>query len=46
VEGGSANDYDYVGGDPVNSDDLDGRQRGGKKNTSETQACRTCRMRK
>ncbi|HSH59938.1 MAG TPA: RHS repeat-associated core domain-containing protein [Acidimicrobiales bacterium] len=25
VEGGSANDYDYVNGDPVNSLDLDGR---------------------
>lgn len=25
VEGGSANDYDYVGGDPVNGLDLDGR---------------------
>ena len=25
VEGGSANDYDYVGGDPVNGQDLDGR---------------------
>lgn len=25
VEGGSANDYDYVGGDCVNSVDLDGR---------------------
>ena len=24
VEGGSANDYDYVGGDPVNSQDLNG----------------------
>ncbi|HET6211685.1 MAG TPA: RHS repeat-associated core domain-containing protein, partial [Micromonosporaceae bacterium] len=24
VEGGSANDYDYVSGDPVNSSDLDG----------------------
>jgi len=24
VEGGSANDYDYVGGDPVNAVDLDG----------------------
>ncbi len=27
VEGGSANDYDYVGGDPVNDSDLDGRHR-------------------
>jgi hypothetical protein len=25
VEGGSANDYDYVSGDPVNAFDLDGR---------------------
>ncbi len=25
VEGGSANDYDYVNGDPVNTTDLDGR---------------------
>nr|CEL18157.1 putative large secreted protein [Kibdelosporangium sp. MJ126-NF4]CTQ90613.1 putative large secreted protein [Kibdelosporangium sp. MJ126-NF4] len=25
VEGGSANDYDYVNGDPVNATDLDGR---------------------
>ncbi|WP_309115895.1 PA14 domain-containing protein [Saccharothrix sp.] len=25
VEGGSANDYDYVSGDPVNKTDLDGR---------------------
>jgi RHS repeat-associated protein len=25
VEGGSANDYDYVGGDPINRVDLDGR---------------------
>ncbi len=25
MEGGSANDYDYVGGDPVNGRDLDGR---------------------
>lgn len=25
IEGGSANDYDYTGGDPVNSVDLDGR---------------------
>lgn len=24
VEGGSANDYDYVSGDPVNNLDLDG----------------------
>lgn len=24
VEGGSANDYDYVAGDPVNDKDLDG----------------------
>ena len=45
VEGGSANDYDYVGGDPINSLDLDGRQRG-ERRTSETQACRRCRMMK
>ncbi|MCG8922254.1 PA14 domain-containing protein [Lentzea sp. CC55] len=25
VEGGSANDYDYVSGDPVNANDLDGK---------------------
>ncbi|WP_245733189.1 PA14 domain-containing protein [Lentzea jiangxiensis] len=25
VEGGSANDYDYVNGDPVNANDLDGK---------------------
>ena len=25
-EGGSANDYDYVNGDPINSSDLDGRK--------------------
>ncbi|GAA3689949.1 PA14 domain-containing protein [Lentzea roselyniae] len=25
VDGGSANDYDYVNGDPINSNDLDGR---------------------
>ena len=27
VEGGSANDYDYVAGDPINSFDIDGRCR-------------------
>ncbi|MGH6998619.1 MAG: hypothetical protein ACREEO_10495, partial [Phenylobacterium sp.] len=26
VEGGSANDYDYVSGDPCNNLDLDGRE--------------------
>ena len=29
VEGGSANDYDYVGGDPINDLDLDGLARCG-----------------
>ncbi|RJQ86676.1 hypothetical protein D5S19_11055 [Amycolatopsis panacis] len=28
VEGGSANDYDYVAGDPINATDLDGRMWG------------------
>jgi hypothetical protein len=27
VEGGSANDYDYVAGDPINATDLDGKAR-------------------
>jgi RHS repeat-associated protein len=27
IEGGSANDYDYAGADPVNSQDLDGERR-------------------
>lgn len=27
IEGGSANDYDYVNGDPINSHDLDGTRR-------------------
>lgn len=30
VEGGSANDYDYVSGDPINNLDLDGRKKCGR----------------
>jgi hypothetical protein len=30
VEGGSANDYDYTSGDPVNNEDLDGTAYSGK----------------
>ena len=30
VEGGSLNDYDYAGHDPINSFDLDGRRRNGE----------------
>src|SRR5207247_8422107 len=41
VEGGSANDYEYVGGDPINNRDLSGlskkRGRGGKQNKRHSQ---------
>ncbi|MCA1836912.1 MAG: hypothetical protein LC721_11535, partial [Actinobacteria bacterium] len=40
VEGGSANDYDYANGDPVNGFDLDGRADYGSLNAAEKSWCR------
>ena len=36
VEGGSANDYDYASGDPINALDLDGLSKGGDQNARDT----------
>lgn len=43
IEGGSANDYDYVAGDPVNDVDLDGRM--GEGQCKRNPQLRICRQR-
>jgi hypothetical protein len=44
VEGGSANDYDYVNGDPINGLDLDGTCNSHDKNVLKRRICNTAHL--